>query len=147
MEWIVLGGLVWLVWWLIKGRKEQATLKRWENAPLENAELAKEYDWRLSEVNRTLNDFLNIELTKIEPLPDYAEKIWDEDFSTEFTLHLSRDGAMLFANNPWCEFRDLNPPGTRSQINFDISKIEEEKRAILRLVVNKLLEIGAAKCL
>ena len=84
MEWIVLAGLFWLVWWLFKGRKEQETLKRWKIAPIKNASLAKDYGWFLSKESKA--NGLSNQLTKFEQPPSKYTQLTKHDVSTKFTI-------------------------------------------------------------
>ena len=145
MEMIIGLSILWLIWWLVKGRKEHETRKSWNSAPYENMQIAKEFGWQISDTGKNLFDTPTIEMTKIEPLPRNTSALWDEDFSTNFVLHIDKNGSMLFAHNSWVEYNELNKD-RRVQHEFDIAEIEQKKREILGIAVTKLAEIGAIKC-
>ena len=146
MEIIIGGAIIWLLWWLIKGRKEYKTRKRWETAPYENKEIAQEFGWQVCDTGKNLFDTPTIEMKKIEPLPKNLHVVWEDDFSTELTLHISKTGSMLFGYNKWLKFEEMNPTGSKEQREFDIVEIEKNKREMLNRAVKRLEEMGAVNC-
>ena len=131
MEIIISGAIIWLIWWLIKGRKEYKARKRWETAPYENKEIAQEFGWQVCDTGKNLFDTPTIRMKKIEPLPQNVNAVWGDDFSTEFILHISKTGSMLFGYNKWLELEEINPTGSEDQREFDIVEIEKKNEKCL----------------
>lgn len=108
MEMIIGLSILWLIWWLVEGHKEHETRKSWNSAPYENMQIATEFGWQISDAGKNLLDTPTIEMTKIEPLLGNASALWDEGFSTNFVLHIDKNGSMLLAHNSWVEHNKLN---------------------------------------
>lgn len=144
MEWIILAGLFWLVWWLFKGRKEQETLKRWEIAPIKNASLAKDYGWFISKESKT--NGLSNQLTKFEQPPSKYIQLTKHNISTEFTITFQQDGATLSAYNAWCKAETLQNECFYWMRVSSISEAESAKTIMLHKIAEDLEQIGMMKC-
>lgn len=138
--------LLWFGWWLFKSLKQKNAIKNWDEKLIENTKIAKEFGWKIEDIDRTVNEHLKIEMGTVMPISDDYLPLWKVDLSTKLTMHLSRNSAMLFADNQFCEFSDLNPSGTRTIDKFDIVEIQKMKLDILKIVTQKLEAIGAIEC-
>ena len=124
MEVLIVCAILYGGWWLLKGKKEhnraKHTFERWQNAPSENAAIAKDYGWTIVEVQN--DDILLIILQKTLGIANGFVDDGYDDIETTFSLYLSKEGYSLSEMNFWLEDSEREP--MKSATYFNIHQIE-----------------------
>ena len=135
MEWAVaVLATIYFVWGFWKSSKEEEVLQRWENAPMENARSLQSEgsEWKIDEVDRTLNGHLSISLKKVVKLD-----VLSGSYKARFTVVFSRDGFSIYADADLCSLDFLSELRV-TYIDFNRSAVEKEIKDMERKIISNL---------